>query len=82
MIIYYKRDVIVLRYASGLFQAYFLCLYIFSPFITKLLQGAIFRLKNIFTKLLLPPQKFSALGGRLVRLVVKPALAAVSSVTK
>src|SRR6218665_1168527 len=31
-------------------------------------------LKYFFTKLLLPPQKFAALGGRLVRLVVKPAL--------
>src|SRR6218665_489080 len=74
LIIYYKRDVIVLRYAPGLFQAYFLCLSLFSPFITKLLKGAIFRLKNIFTKLLLPPQKCAALGGLLVRLVVKPAL--------
>src|SRR6218665_2237848 len=74
LIIYYKRDVIVLRYASGLFQAYFLCLSLFSPFITKILKGAIFRLKNIFTKPLLPPQKFGALGGRLVRLMVKPAL--------
>ena len=71
---FYKRDVIVLRYASGVFQAYFLCLSLFSPFIIKLLKGAIFRLKNIFTKLLLPPQKYAALGGRLVRLVVKPAL--------
>src|SRR6218665_844825 len=77
LIIYYKRDVIVLRYAPGLFQAYFLCLSLFSPFITKLLKGAIFRLKNIFTKLLLPPQKFASLGGRLVRLVVKPALHAL-----
>src|SRR6218665_3970175 len=42
--------------------------------VTKLLNGAIFRLKNIFTKLLLPPKKFAALGRRLVRLVVKPAL--------
>src|SRR6218665_3946720 len=65
LIIYYKRDVIVLRYASGLFQGYFLCLSLFSPFITKLLKGAIFRLKNIFTKPLLPSQKFVALGGRL-----------------
>src|SRR6218665_877227 len=72
--VYYKRDVIVLRYASGLFQAYFLCLSLFSPFITKILKGAIFRLKNIFTKPLLPSQKFSTLGGRLVRLMVKPAL--------
>src|SRR6218665_1927602 len=61
-------------YASGLFQAYFLFLLLFSPFITKLLKGAIFRPKIFFTKLLLPPQKFAALGGRLVRLVVKPAL--------
>src|SRR6218665_163730 len=58
-----------------MFQAYFLCLSLFSPFITKLLKGAIFSLKNIFSKLLLPPQKSAALGGRLVRLVVKPALA-------
>src|SRR6218665_695560 len=61
-------------YASGLFQAYFLFLSLFSPFITKLLKGAIFRPKIFFTKLLLPPQKCGALGGRLVRLVVKPAL--------
>src|SRR6218665_240321 len=43
--LYYKRDVMVLRYASGLFQSYSLCLSLFSPFITKLLKGAIFRLK-------------------------------------
>src|SRR6218665_3275979 len=65
---------LLLRYASGLFQAYLLFLSLFSPFIPKLLKGAIFRPKNIFTRLLLPPQKLAALGGRLVRLVVKPVL--------
>src|SRR6218665_1399212 len=48
LIIYYKRDVMVLRYASGLFQAYCLCLSLSTPFLTKLLKGAIFRLTNIF----------------------------------
>src|SRR6218665_2606787 len=48
LIIYYKGDVMALRYASGLFQAYFPCFSLLSPFITKLLKGAIFRLKNIF----------------------------------
>src|SRR6218665_453110 len=49
LIIYYLNgDVMALRYASGLFQAYFLCFSLFSPFITKLLKGAIFRLKNSF----------------------------------
>src|SRR6218665_3593101 len=65
---------LLLRYASGLFQAYLLFLSLFSPFIPKLLKDAIFRPKNIFTRLLLPPQKLAALGGRLVRLVVKPPL--------
>src|SRR6218665_1686362 len=65
---------LLLRYASGLFQAYLLFLSLFSPFIPKLLKGAIFRPKNIFTRLLLPPQKLAALGGRLVRIVVKPAV--------
>src|SRR6218665_2985548 len=59
-------DVMALRYASGLFQAYLLFLSLFSPFIPKLLKGAIFRPTNIFTRLLLPPQKLAALGGRLV----------------
>ena len=63
-----------LRYAAGLFDAYFLWLSLFSPFIPKLLKGTIFRPKNIFTKPLLPPKKLAALGGSLVRLVLKPAL--------
>ena|SRR6218665_3855011 len=67
-----------LRYASGLFQGYLLFLSLFSPFILKLLKSAIFRPKNIFTELLLPPQKLGALGGRLVRLVVKSALQAMT----
>src|SRR6218665_2350934 len=40
-----------LRYASGLFQVYFLFLSLFSPFIPKLLKGAIFRPTNILPKI-------------------------------
>jgi len=72
---------LLLRYASGLFQAYLLFLSLFSPFIPKLLKGAIFRPKNIFTRLLLPLQKLATLGGHLFRLVVKQALGAPSPVT-